>query len=296
MNDDELKLSDQKSDISHDNGITAVDNFMAFSPTQLIMVAVQQGFDIQRLEKLIELQRAWEQNEARKAYHHAMARFKKNPPQIFKDMKAKVQTTKGTYTYNYASLGNIVERLISALADYGFSSRWETQQKDGKIIVTNIITHELGHSEKVTLELPYDTSGYKNPIQSIGSAQSYGERYTFLANIGLATNEFETDANAPKDDRKIFERLEKKMDQLPHDSSDGFESEKQRRFFLDWQAADQEIRTKQFSALVKNYPNFSIKQVFPELNLEKERYEDLPIQAQVKILWYLTNQQKAEQK
>src|SRR3990167_9321834 len=52
------------------------------SPSQMIEMAVAGKADLEQLEKLLALQERWEANEARKAYHKAMAEFKANPPQI----------------------------------------------------------------------------------------------------------------------------------------------------------------------------------------------------------------------
>ncbi len=43
------------------------------TPQQMLAIAVQQGADLQKLEKLMELQERWEKNQARKAYVAAMA-------------------------------------------------------------------------------------------------------------------------------------------------------------------------------------------------------------------------------
>ena len=47
-------------------------------PSDMIMAAVKGGADLDKLEKLLNLQIKWEGNEAKKAYHIAMSKFKKN--------------------------------------------------------------------------------------------------------------------------------------------------------------------------------------------------------------------------
>ena len=49
------------------------------APSTMIELAISQGSDLEKLEKLLELQERWEKNEARKEFHRAMAAFKKNP-------------------------------------------------------------------------------------------------------------------------------------------------------------------------------------------------------------------------
>jgi hypothetical protein len=52
--------------------------------------------------------------------------------------------------------------------------------------VTCIIAHSAGYSEENSLSAPFDPSGNKNPLQAIGSAQTYLQRYTLKAALGLA--------------------------------------------------------------------------------------------------------------
>lgn len=156
------------------------------SPAELIRTAITSGSDLEKLEKLLVLQERWEANEARKAYHRAMAQFKANPPKIDKDKKVSFETSKGKMEYSHATLGNVTEKISAELSKYGLSASWRTNQ-NGKISVSCRITHELGHSEETTLEADAETSGVKNSIQAIGSTITYLERYTLLALTGLAT-------------------------------------------------------------------------------------------------------------
>ena len=55
------------------------------TPAEMIRLAVASNADLDKLEKLLALQMTWEKNEARKAYHLAMAAFKADPPKIGKD-------------------------------------------------------------------------------------------------------------------------------------------------------------------------------------------------------------------
>src|SRR5690606_36377667 len=80
------------------------------TPSDLLRLAVQQGADIAKLEQLMALQERWEANQARKAYVEAMAEFKKNPPEIFKDKTVSFKTDKGNTTYDHATIGNVVEK------------------------------------------------------------------------------------------------------------------------------------------------------------------------------------------
>jgi len=164
------------------------------SPAALMMVAIEKGLDLDKVEKAMALQERWEANEARKAYHDAMAGFKAAPPEIEKDRHVKFQTSKGLTEYHHASLANVTGKINSALSQHGLSAGWKVAQADKIITVTCTITHRLGHSESTSLSAAPDDSGSKNPIQAVGSAISYLERYTLLALTGLATHEMDNDS------------------------------------------------------------------------------------------------------
>lgn len=162
------------------------------TPAALLEMAVSQNADLEKLEKLMELQERWEVNEARKAYHAAMTAFKKNPPEIEKDKQVEYKGTR----YDHASLYNTTKTINSALSEHGLTSSWKTEQSNGQVAVTCIITHELGHSEYTTLYSEPDATGSKNKIQSIGSAVTYLQRYTLLALTGLATKDQDNDGRS----------------------------------------------------------------------------------------------------
>lgn len=166
------------------------------SPADLISAAVGSGADLEKLKDLLALQKEWEANEARKAYHQAMAAFKANPPQIYKDSHVKFQTSKGTTEYKHASLANVCDKIGKALSPHGLSASWVTKQDGAKVSVTCRVTHASGHYEETTLSANPDDSGSKNQIQAIGSTVTYLQRYTLLALTGLATEEQDNDANA----------------------------------------------------------------------------------------------------
>jgi len=157
----------------------------AVAPADLLRYALENGADLDRLEKLMELQQRYEENEARKAYVAAMAEFKLNPPQIIKD---KLVQFSGT-SYTHATLGNVTGAIVEGLAKHGFSHRWDTEQQGAQVVVTCILTHRKGHSERTTLSAAKDDSGKKNNIQQVASAITYLQRYTLLAATGLATHD-----------------------------------------------------------------------------------------------------------
>jgi len=159
------------------------------TPLQLLDKAMNKGVDTEQLRQFMDLQERWEKNEARKAYNEAIAAFKQNPPVVIKDMLNK------QYGSNYSSLANLVNTVNSALSPHGLNAHWEYGQDSDFIHVTCVLSHFLGHSEKVTLSGPPDESGAKNKIQQIKSTTTYLKAATFEAVTGIAS----IDANADDD-------------------------------------------------------------------------------------------------
>jgi hypothetical protein len=165
----------------------------AVTPMDLIARAQQADASIEKMQQLFELQLKWEENEAKKAYFHAVAGFKAESVDIIKNKRVSFNTDKGKTEYNHAELGQVVNLVTPLLSKHGLSHHWEYEQKDGKIKVTCYLTHEMGYEKSTSLEAGADSSGGKNAIQAIGSTTSYLERYTFLAMTGLASREQDDD-------------------------------------------------------------------------------------------------------
>jgi hypothetical protein len=161
----------------------------AITPMHMLQMAVSQNADLDKLEKLMALQERYESNEARKAFTKALSEFKAVGVVIGKDKHVKYNSVE----YNHATLGNICNIIGAELSKFGLSYRWNTDQNEGKIKVTCVLMHVMGHSESVSLESGADSSGSKNAIQAIGSTVSYLQRYTLLSITGTATQEQDDD-------------------------------------------------------------------------------------------------------
>jgi len=162
-------------------------NPLAGTPAYMLQLAVEQNADLAKLEKLMELQERWEKNEARKAFVVALSAFKANPPELTKNKHVRFDTQRGITEYDHATLDHVSSEIGKALAVHGLSHRWDVEQQAGGIIcVTCVLTHVLGHSERVPMQSLADQSGGKNSIQAIGSTVTYLQRYTLLAATGVA--------------------------------------------------------------------------------------------------------------
>ena len=169
--------------------------------TRLLELAINQNTDIEKLEKLLDLQERWSKEQARKAFFEAMTAFQSDLPTIKKLKTASFPTRNGgTMTYNYASLDDIAEQIKPLLARHGLSYRFEQLLNTVGCKITCIVTHKEGHSVACEMVGSPDTSGNKNPIQQSASAITYLRRYTLCGALGITTADDDIDGRLPQHD------------------------------------------------------------------------------------------------
>ncbi|KKK52759.1 hypothetical protein LCGC14_3101680, partial [marine sediment metagenome] len=91
----------------------------------MLQVAVEKGHDLEKIEKLMELERRWKADQAREAYYLALAEFKREPVTVTKD---KVNTQFGSM---YTGLGNLANTVNAAMAPFGLNASWDFDQSAG---------------------------------------------------------------------------------------------------------------------------------------------------------------------
>lgn len=180
-----MKANETKAVVKTDNAVP--------SPANLLQLAVEKDVDVDKLEKLMAMQERWNEQQAKKEYYASLSKFQAECPPILK--------TKAGYDkrYYFAPLDQIISVIKKPMFDSGLTYRWEQENKDKLIIITCIITHVAGHSEKTTLEDVADTSGSKNAIQAMGSTVQYLRRYTLESVLGIATSSTDVDGQQPKE-------------------------------------------------------------------------------------------------
>lgn len=158
------------------------------TPSDMLAMAVQQGADLNKLEKLMDLQERWEAKQARKAFDAAISAAKAEIKPIIKNREVDFTSKNGggRTNYMYEDFAQIAEHIDPILAKYGLSYRHRPKQEGKVLTITCILSHRDGHSEESPLCAPNDESGNKNGIQGIGSTASYLQRYTLKLALGLA--------------------------------------------------------------------------------------------------------------
>lgn len=154
----------------------------------LVAAAVQNGANMEQIDKLIDLVKFNDSREALKAFNSAFTKAQAKFPSVHKSKKA--------HNSMYAPYPEIVKAITPVLIAHGLSFRHEIKETAAGKTVTCILAHKAGHSESASLTAPPDTSGSKNPIQAIGSSVSYLKRYTLEAVTGVVTSDEDDDAQS----------------------------------------------------------------------------------------------------
>lgn len=181
------------------------------TPMTMLALAVQQGADIDKLTKLMDLQERWEKNEAMKAYNEAFAAFKSEAVPVLKNKLVTDGPLKGK---SYAELFSVVDAVTPMLSKHGLSHSWKlTKDERDWIEVTCLLKHVRGGSDCATMGGPPDVGGAKSAIQARASTISYLERYTLKAVCGVAEKGDDTDGNGggkkgPEPDAEGKKKLE----------------------------------------------------------------------------------------
>lgn len=168
----------------------------SLNPLQLVQAAVESNADIDKLERLMDLQERWEKQNSRKSFLEAMSEFQRTCPDILK--------LKDAHNSKYAPLGDIVSQIREPLAKCGLSYRFEQDHSLG-IKITCIVSHVDGHSESTAMSAAADTSGSKNGIQAIASTVTYLSRYTLTSALGIVTADADMDGRLPTDSSGIID-------------------------------------------------------------------------------------------
>lgn len=159
--------------------------------------AADSTLDLDRVERLLVLYEKMTAKQAEQQFVEAMARFKANAPRISKDKLVSFPSERGgNVSYRHATIGEVCDKIVPALAAVGISHRWDLERREARIYVTCVLTHEGGHSTRTTWDGAPDDSGKKNTLQQGASTITYLERYTLLAATGIGVSEQDDDGKA----------------------------------------------------------------------------------------------------
>ncbi len=161
--------------------------------TMIERMATNPEIPVERTEQLFALYQRVQADAARKSFDAAFAAMQPELPIITKagDMKGGDGRSRG----RYALWEDVVEAIVPVLAKHGFALSFRPKVEPGMVTMVAILSHRDGHREiSDPFPVPFDKSGGKNDAQAIGSATSYGKRYTALAMLNIAARGEDDDA------------------------------------------------------------------------------------------------------
>lgn len=161
----------------------------------ILRLASDKGFDVEKLEKLIELKKVQEAEEAKKDFYLNFNRLQVEIPKVSKNKR------NDHLKASYATLENINDVVMPLLLEYGFSITTSIkEQTESLITVETTLMHVSGHVLKNVLSVPLDGAGAKGganktQVQATGSSISYARRYAMCMIFNVRTGD-DNDGNA----------------------------------------------------------------------------------------------------
>lgn len=133
---------------------------------------------IDTVRELVELQERIEDREARRAFYESFTN-------VQSEIRPVVKQGFNSHTRsNYAKLEDVQRMLEPIISRHGFSQSVSTEDSphDGHTRYVLLVRHNLGHSERHTMDAPVDDVGTggkttKTRIHGMGSSYKYSKRY-----------------------------------------------------------------------------------------------------------------------
>jgi len=162
--------------------------------SKLIELAVSKSFDVERLEKLIDLQERQEKKEAKRLFSEKFAAMQSRLQPI---MRNKTAMKGGEKMYGYASIGQIQKAVQKIVTEYGFSYYWERPaiNHERKWVTVTFVLAGWGHEKKTEAEGPImEPTQRQNALQALQGSITYLRRYSMKDGLGIVDDDDDRDA------------------------------------------------------------------------------------------------------
>jgi hypothetical protein len=165
----------------------------------LVKIAMDKGFDLDRLQQVIDMQERQEAKAAEREYVDAMNRCQEKMPIIVRDKEN--QLTKSSY----ARLETVAAAIRPVYTSEGFTlefSEGVSPLPNHRRVLCQV-QHRGGHKKEFHLDSPIDDVGAqgkanKTAIQGLGSMISYLRRYLTLMIFNIVVADEDNDGNGAK--------------------------------------------------------------------------------------------------
>lgn len=186
--------------------------------TMIERIACNPDADMDKLERLLVMQKEVMADEAEKSYLRALSKAQGEFPAIEKNGKI-IRKRKGTEIVigetEYSKYEDIMSECRPVLAAHGLSIQVVpltdyTKQMGGARLT---IAHECGHSISEDLMVPFDLVG-KNAAQAVGSSQSYAKRYLLKGRLNIIDKSDTSDDDGVSSGPDETDRISGQRDRL----------------------------------------------------------------------------------
>lgn len=164
---------------------------------ELLRFSMESKASVEQMERLLAMQERLETRAAAAEFRVAFARFQGECPPIKQDQVVDyVGKSSGIRTnYTFASLAEIARTVNPILGRCGLSYKWESSvTPEGVMVVTCIVSHTAGHSERAAFGLPAKGGTDKmSEAQQFASSLTYAKRQSLVQALGLTTTEDDVD-------------------------------------------------------------------------------------------------------
>lgn len=207
---------------------------------------------VEKLERLIAAKVALDAAKAEGAYWRDFDSMKPHLPIITKRGiirgKAEEKGKRGPIQSRYAKFEDIQAAIAPVLTRFGFVYSYRTEWPAPAVLcIVCRLKHRDGHFEESRFQSPADASGGKNAIQGLGSANSYGKRYTIKDLLDLQEQGIDDDGN-------LAAVLERKPEPIPSTGRDVLDVQPEPRVAVDTKSQEPITQPQQqrLKAIIKS--------------------------------------------
>lgn len=156
---------------------------------------MDRGINADAAERWMGLWNQVEAKEAQRQFHEALAKVQSQVPSIEKN--GEIRDKNRNVVSGFSTYEDIMRAVKPLLDQYGMTFTCVTGKgENGLVPVTGILGHIGGHTMESVLELPAETSGFKNVVQGVGSSLSYSRRYLAILMLNIVSADIDDDGVA----------------------------------------------------------------------------------------------------
>jgi len=166
----------------------------------ILEAARDPAIDAAKTEQMVNLALKLQDREREEQFNRSKNAALSQMPVITRSGLIVINDKHGNFVRNQGRFARWedIDRIVRPILDeHSLALSFDVGEREtGGVLVTPILTHRNGYTERGhAMPVPADLSGAKNAAQAIGSAISYGKRYTACAMLNIVTEGIDDDGN-----------------------------------------------------------------------------------------------------